>query len=116
DESVCYAIDADQQAGITVFDGQERAALWTEGPESWRDLHPDGYASSGITSVHAGQQGGWVESDSFLMTAAVWQGSSESWINLSPQAGLLARVYGVHDGWQVGTIDHRAALWRGTAE
>ncbi len=95
------------------------AARFPNGSTSaWMDLHPAGFAASGISDADEGQQvgtTGWY-SDS---KAAVWYGTAVSHLSLHPagatRSGLVACMEGVQGGFAtIGGIE-RATLWNGTA-
>lgn len=122
--SAALAIEGGQQVGYANFGGGYHASLWSGSAASWVSL-----GGTAATSVHAGQQGGYISvfmgMGITVPRASAWSGSQRSLVNLHPAAAGLSEpslsiVYGVGAGQQVGLAGpfggwSHASLWTDTA-
>ncbi|MFO1460484.1 MAG: hypothetical protein U1G08_13880 [Verrucomicrobiota bacterium] len=89
------------------------ALVWNGAADAYVDLHPGGYNFSYCLGVHAGEQVGYAQQQSYFVTAShaySWHGSSASGVDLHPVGWTYAfsRAMGCHDGEEVGYVSSLA--------
>ena len=137
-QSEAHGVAANMIVGYGYFEntgGEEcfssdHAGYWTDGADSWHELHPAEYHTSQAYATDGVQQVGLVApfyEPCILFydppQACVWNGTPESCVNLNPNGMWYSEARGVSNGVQVGWVsgpainyEEHASLWRGSAE
>ena len=122
--SRAYDIHQDSIVGFTLGSLGFQAALLENGTaESYKNLHPSGYATSFANAVHGNVQGGNASINLNGPThAMIWRGSASSAEDLHPSGYVRSNIEDVYGDWQVGWAESsssgnlHAILWNSTAE
>ncbi len=100
-----------------IYDGAERATLWSGTAASWVNLDPAGSSESMALGASATNQVGWADVAG-RRRASLWSGTAASWVDLHPAGAFQSQALGAWGGNQVGFMSDgvgRASLWSGTA-
>lgn len=116
--------DAQSQVGIMFASGSGFAGLWYGTPQSYVNLHPQGWHSSRARAVSGGMQVGYFSAGPLAggPRAALWRGSAASMVDLHPPGQLWSEALATDGELQGGRVADPApgsiyaALWNGTAE
>ena len=107
-ESMATSADDTQQGGWAYLATGQHAVVWSGSAASYVDLHPSGYNFSYCLGVHAGEQVGYAQQQSYFISAShafCWTGSAASGVDLHPVSVYpFSRAVGCHDGEEVGYV------------
>src|SRR5438067_2081132 len=104
--SYAFAIHGSQQVGYVALGGTRHAALWSNTPESFVDLHPSGAATSSVAEATSGlYQAGNTVVPTNKSHAAMWSGTASSFIDLHPASLPISGAHAVTDSQQLGVVN-----------
>lgn len=111
--SMAMCADDTQQGGwVYGLTGGIHATVWSGSAASAVDLNPSGYMFSYCLGMHAGEQVGYAQNQSYFVTAShamSWHGSAASVIDLHPAwTYAFSRALGCQNGEEVGYVSSLA--------
>ena len=96
-----YAASGNNQVGYVLFNGNERASIWSGTAGTWSLLDPAGSLQSQALGAAANQQVGWADVNG-RRRASLWASSAASWVDLNPAGAWQSWAMGIDESQQVG--------------